>query len=109
MNDNTPIHTETAHARLRRLERSNTRWRMLAVALGAGGIGLVAGGMAQPRELQADDYRYVATDDTIYRIDPQGRFEYIKFENGVRSTLGYFDWGRVRIDPERRYSPRPQP
>lgn len=114
MNTN-PAHESTAdeniQARLARLERANTRWKTLAIAGLAAGIGLVAGGMnRQPSRPNAlDYYRYVATDDTIYRIDRTGRFEYIKFENGQRTPEGYFDWGQTKVDTRYTYPTRPQP
>lgn len=92
--------------RLTRLERSNARWRLGFVAVAAGLGGVLIGGMGQPRQT---DYDYVATDDTIYRVDEQGRFSYIKFENGWKSADGYFSWGEVRVDPNRRYENKPQP
>lgn len=106
------MHTHTSDgssalaARLNRLERSNARWRLGLVGLCAGLCGAMIGGMGQPRAME---YDYVATDDTIYRIDEQGRFSYIKFENGWKSAEGYFNWGEVRVDPNRRYENKPQP
>ncbi len=106
-----PSHPARTQARLDRLERSNTRWKTLAIAGLAGAGGLLAGGMnRQPAQQSAfDNYRYVATDDTIYRIDRSGRFEYIKFENGQRTPQGYFNWGPTRIDTRYTYPSRPQP
>ncbi|MEM9373664.1 MAG: hypothetical protein AAGA55_08460 [Planctomycetota bacterium] len=99
--------------RIGRLERSNNRWRMLAACGIAATAGLLIGGLgSQPggsRTLSPGDYTYMSTDDTIYRMDPSGRFEYIKFENGRRSTNGYFDWGPVRVDAGYSNPSRPQP
>jgi hypothetical protein len=90
-----------------RPDRSQAGWKLAAIGFGAGLAGLLVGGMStQP---SAHDYSYVATGDTIYRIDRAGRIEYLRVENGVRSADGYFGWGEVRIDPARRYSPKPQP
>lgn len=109
---NTTTHeTADEHTRLDRLERSNARWKALAIAGIAGAIGLIVGGMAnQPsRQPAFDNYRYIATDDTIYRIDRNGVFEYIKFENGQRTPEGYFNWGQTKIDTRYTYPTRPQP
>lgn len=102
-----PTQSDSIDRRLSRLERSNARWRAAAIAALAGGIGLLIGGAGQPRAGQG--YQYMATDDTIYRVTQDGRFEYIKFENGFRSPDGYFNWGQVRIDNNRRYTTKPQP
>jgi len=108
-----PDPAPSSETRLRRLERTNARWRTLAIAGITGGAGLLIGGMAsasaQTAPLGPKDYTYIATDDTIYRMDPQGRFEYIKFDNGRRSANGFFGWGPVQIDPSYKNPPRPQP
>lgn len=106
-----PAIKASIQTRLDRLERSTTRWKTLAVAGIAAGIGLIAGGMnRQPSRVPTfDNYRYVATDDTIYRIDRTGVFEYIKFENGQRTPEGYFNWGQTKVDNRYTYPTRPQP
>lgn len=96
-------------SRLERLERSNARWRAAMLALVAALGGLAVGGMGgQPGATGVTGgYEYVATDNTIYRIDGVGRIDYIRLEDGVKSAEGYFGWGPVRIDPARSYSPKP--
>ncbi|RMH30778.1 MAG: hypothetical protein D6692_01170 [Planctomycetota bacterium] len=106
MSTHTAVAAASISDRLTRLERSNARWRLGFVAVAAGLGGVLIGGMVQPRQT---DYDYVATDDTIYRVDEQGRFSYIKFENGWKSADGYFSWGEVRMDPNRRYETKPHP
>lgn len=103
----TPNPSPTIEHRLARLERSNARWRGLAIAGVAGVVGILIGGAGHSRD--SDDFEYVATDNTIYRVDERGRFEYIRFEDGFRSPEGYFNWGEIRIDGSRRYSTKPQP
>ncbi len=111
-------HTETAapdalDTRLRSLERANARWRGAAVALLAGGVGLLVGGMAQPRnapppqDQTQEGYQYVAVGESIYRIDKYGRISYLNVVGGLRSADGYYSWGRFKIDPERSLLDRP--
>jgi hypothetical protein len=108
--------TTTAESRLHRLEKSNARWRAGALAGLAGVIGLLIGGMGQPQRPAVQDqshlgYQYVSVGDTIYRIDKFGEMSYISVggtgTTGVRSSNGYFTWGRVRFDKERAMSDRP--
>lgn len=120
--DTTPaaaLTTLTVESRLQRLERTNARWRAVALAGLAGIMGLLIGGMGQPQQRAAakpDEslfgYQYVSVGDTIYRIDKFGDMSYITVggvgTGGVRSSNGYFNWGRVRIDRERSLSDRPQ-
>ncbi|MFK7885123.1 MAG: hypothetical protein AB8F26_13180 [Phycisphaerales bacterium] len=102
---NPPAAAVNSEARLIKLERSNARWRAAALAGLAGAIGLVVGGMGQPNS--RTDYDYVATNDSIFRIDGAGNIETIKIDNGRRSPDGYYDWGQVRIDRSRPNPPRP--
>jgi hypothetical protein len=105
----TPIVSSTVPDtdRLARLQTSANRWRTLAVALAAGGIGLLAGGMAQPRPAGPTEYEYVSTGDTIYRIDKFGQMEYINVTSGLRTSQGYIAWGKVDIDASRNLDNRP--
>ena len=97
---------EDLSARLARLERSNGRWRMAAVALAACGVGLAAGGLAQP-DLEEPEYGYAAVGETIYRIDQKGDIEYINVNTGFRSAEGYVSWGKVRLDRSRTLKDKP--
>lgn len=108
--------TTTVESRLHRLEITNARWRAGALAGLAGVLGLLIGGMGQPQRPAAQDqshqgYQYVSVGDTIYRIDKFGEMSYITVggtgSTGVRSSNGYFTWGRVRLDKERAMSDRP--
>ena len=107
-NPTQPAPSDPIESRLRRLERTNARWRAAAIAGLAGAIGVLIGGMGN-QPLAPSDYQYMTTDDTIYRMDRAGNFEYIKFENGRRSANGYFTWGPVQIDKAYKNLPRPQP
>lgn len=93
--------------RLARLQTSAARWRTLAIALAAGGVGLLAGGMAQPHIAGPTEYDYVSTGDTIYRIDKHGQMEYINVTSGLRTSRGYIAWGKVDIDASRNLDNRP--
>jgi hypothetical protein len=117
--DTTTTQCATTESRLHRLERTNARWRAGALAGLAGVLGLLIGGMGQPQQRaaakpdeSASGYQYVSVGDTIYRIDKFGDMSYITVggvgTGGVRSSNGYFNWGRVRIDRERSLSDRPQ-
>jgi hypothetical protein len=108
--------TATVESRLHRLEKTNARWRAGAIAGLAGSLGLLIGGMGQPQRAVPGDqshrgFQYVSVGDTIYRIDKFGDISYITVggvgTGGVRSSNGYFNWGRVRIDEERTMSDRP--
>lgn len=94
-------------ARIARLQTSAARWRAVAIALAAGAIGLGVGGMGQPE--REDGFDYVATDNTIYRINERdGTIQYIKVEGGYRTARGYLSWGSINIDESRHADPRPQ-
>ena len=54
-----------------------------------------------------DPDELVATEDTIYRISPNGAISYLKIDGGRRSANGYFGWGRVRIDGTYKLPDRP--
>jgi hypothetical protein len=106
----------TVESRLLRLEKSNARWRALAIAGLTGAMGLLVGGMVQPQRVAANDetafgYHYVSVGDTIYRIDKFGAMSYLTVggagSGGVRSANGYLAWGRVRIDRDRPLPDRP--
>lgn len=108
--------THTVESRLLRLEKTNARWRALAIAGLAGALGLLVGGMGQPqRNVPGDEsafgYQYVSVGDTIYRIDKFGAMSYITVggagSGAVRSANGYLSWGRVRFDRERPLPDRP--
>jgi hypothetical protein len=100
---------------LLRLERSNGRWRGAAVALLAGAVGLVAGGMGQPRHPAVPDardesamgYQYVTIGESIYRIDKFGQISYLNVGGGFRTAEGYVGWGRVRVDHSRQALDKP--
>ncbi|MCC5822176.1 MAG: hypothetical protein LAT64_14075 [Phycisphaerales bacterium] len=108
--DTTP---HTVEDRLQRLEKSNARWRGLIIALLAGSLGVILGGMAQPRE-RPDvldqshmGYQYVSVGDLIYRIDKFGEISYLNVGDGLRTANGYYGWGRLKVDPQRRLQDRP--
>lgn len=100
-------HTDELAARLGRLERSNSRWRLLAVALVAGGVGLVAGGLAQPESESEPEYGYASVGETIYRIDQKGDISYINVSSGFRTAEGYVAWGKIRLDRSRTLKDKP--
>lgn len=108
--------TATVELRLQRLEKTNARWRALAIAGLAGALGLLIGGMGQPQRTVPGDesafgFQYVSVGDTIYRIDKFGAMSYITVSgtgsSGVRSSNGFLTWGRVRLDRERPLPDRP--
>tara|TARA_R110000782_G_scaffold45706_10_gene101372 strand:- start:21220 stop:21564 length:345 start_codon:yes stop_codon:yes gene_type:complete len=98
---------EDLSARVARLERSNSRWKLAAVALFAGGVGLVAGGLAQPDAVDEPEFGYASVGETIYRIDQKGDIEYINVNTGFRSAEGYVSWGKVRLDRSRTLKDKP--
>lgn len=102
-----------AEDRLYRLEKSNARWRGVTIALLAGALGVILGGLAQPqsapdaRDQTPMGYQYVSVNDSIYRIDRYGQISYLNVGDGLRSAEGYYGWGRLKVDPQRRLQDRP--
>ncbi|MCA9302667.1 MAG: hypothetical protein KC996_00945 [Phycisphaerales bacterium] len=97
---NTTNTTNTTEDRLVSLERSNHRWRLVAVGLGTLLAGFLIGGMGQP-STQFDGGEVVGvagTGDEIYRVHRDGSVTYLKIKNGNRTAEGLWDWGRVLID-----------
>jgi len=90
----------TTENRLTALERSNNRWRLTAVGMGALLAGFLIGGMGQPST--TTDWNEVVgvagTDDEIYRVHRDGSITYLKIKNGNRTAEGLWDWGKVLID-----------
>lgn len=90
--------------RLDSLERSSNRWRIAAITILAGGVGLLVGGLTE-RSLPV--YDYAASNTTLYRFGPDGSIEYMKVEEGVHTSEGYLYWGEMRVNDDRRYPPKP--
>lgn len=108
--------------RLLELTRSNARWRLLAVSSVALVVGVVIGGMGNSQPAQSGQHGVadpamdptavvdrVGMADRIVQFHADGNMTYLKMPDGERTGNGYYNWGKVKIDP--RYTSRtlPQP
>ena len=103
----------TTQDRLAALERSSSRWRLVAISSITLFAGLLIGGMGtSSNQPDTSDPKavvgFAGTAERIFRLHQDGSMTYLRIPKGERTAAGYFSWGDVNIDESRKSRALPQ-